>query len=120
MTASAAPILDAIAFQLAAALDKYDQDSEKLICGWLDMDLYREVSEQIDHIRMYSSALPEARVQWVELLIAHSELVHSLWRTEYGKVAQGEGQSVADVRARHADCIAALRNRCVRLISRSG
>jgi hypothetical protein len=119
MTASAAPVLDAIAFQLVAALEQYDQDAEKLIRTWLDMDLYREVSQQIDCIRMYSSSLPEAQVQWVELSIVHAELVHCLWRSEYGAPGQPGCQPLADVRERHADCTAALRNRCLRLINRS-
>ena len=119
MSASAAPALDAIAFQLAAELEKYDQDTDKLIRTWPDMDLYRELSAQIDRIRMYSSALAEARVQWVELLITHSELVHCLWRAEYGQPAPDAREQLAQVRERHADCVAALRNRCLRLISRA-
>ena len=115
MSASAAPEFDAIAFQLAAALEQYDLDTERMIEAWPDLDRYREVSAQVDRIRMYSSSLPEARVQWVELLIAHAELVHRLWRGQYGG-GQVEARPLQDVRDRHGECIAALRNRCLRTI----
>jgi hypothetical protein len=119
MSASASAAVDAVAFQLSAALEKYGHDAEKLIRDWPDMDLYREVSTQIDGLRMYSSALPHARVQWVELLIAHAELVHGLWRCEYGAPASGQREQLAQLRERHADCVAALRSRCLRVITGS-
>ncbi|HEX2544851.1 MAG TPA: hypothetical protein VHL79_08235 [Ramlibacter sp.] len=115
MSAFSTHALDAVAFQLIAALEKYDQDTARMVGGWPDLELYRSVSEQAEKIRMYSSALTDARVQWVELLIAHAELVHVLWRAEYGAPDSPRGD-LETVRQRHADCIAALRNRCMRII----
>ena len=86
-----------------------------MIAAWPELDLYRTVSEQIEKIRLYSSSMPETSVPAVELLIAHAELVHLLWRAEYG----GHRESLAtlgEVRAHHADCVAALRNRCMRVM----
>jgi hypothetical protein len=120
MSASHLPALDAIAFQLVAALENYEQDAGAMIDGWPELDLYQNVSGQVDRIRMYSSALPEVRVQWVELLIAHAELVHCLWRSTYGEPGAEVGEELAEVRERHAESILALRNRCLRLISRGG
>jgi len=88
-----------------------------MIAGWPDLDRYRDVSAQVETIRMYCSALPDVRVQWVELLIAHAELVHFLWRTQYG-VTQDVLEEIGAVRDHHADCIAALRNRCLRAVGR--
>jgi hypothetical protein len=118
MSASHAPALDAIAFQLAAALDTYEQDVDAMMDAPLDMDLYREVSEQVDQIRMYTAALPTLSVQWVELLIAHTELVHGLWRSHYGREKTLPGE-VDAIRAHHLACIVALRSRCLRLLQRS-
>jgi hypothetical protein len=114
MSASQASAIDAVALQLAAALEKYDADTAAMVARWPDMELYRNVSEQVEKIRMYSAAIPAASVHWVELLIAHAELVHLLWQTQYGK-GGGEAGQVAARRDRHADCILALRNRCLRL-----
>ena len=115
MSASEGRALDAIAFQLLAALEEYDQDTARMIVAWPDLELYRSVSEQIEKIRLYSSSMPEATVQSLELLIAHAELVHLLWRTEYGGEKKSP-EAVIVVRDHHADCVTALRNRCVRVM----
>ena len=117
MSASHAPALDAVAFQLAAGLEEYDQSVQQMLDTWLDMDLYRRVSAQIEQIRMYSAALPQLSVAWVELLIAHAELVHCLWRAQLAP-ALPDGRTLAQVREHHSDCVAALRGRCVRLLTR--
>jgi hypothetical protein len=119
MSASHGAALPAIASQLVAALQQYDADVGHMIEAWPDLDHYHGVSAQIESIRMYCSALDEARVQWVELLIIHAELVHMLWRSHYGR----EPASLAHIqsmRERHSDCVAALRNRCARVIARGG
>jgi hypothetical protein len=67
---------------------------------------------------MYSAALAEVRVQWVELLIAHAELIHFLWRVQYGESQDAQAQ-IASVREHHTDCVKALRNRSIRVIQRS-
>jgi hypothetical protein len=118
MSAIQSNALDAIAFQLAAALEQYDSDTAAMIESWPDLDRYRSVSDQIEKIRMYSSALPELRVQWVELLIAHAELVHFLWRVQHGD-RQAAREQIGSVRDHHADAVVALRNRCIRLMARS-
>jgi hypothetical protein len=115
MSAHSTNVLDAIALQLVAALERYATDTAQMVANWPDFERYRSVSEQIEQIRMYASALPEARVQWVELLIAHSELVHLLWRVQYGSgLTMVE---TVDVRVHHTDAVAALRNRCLRVVA---
>jgi hypothetical protein len=118
MSASHAPALDAIAFQLVAALEKYEQDVATMVDTWLDMELYNRVSRQIEEIRMYSAAMPSLSVQWVELLIAHAELVHSLWRLRFQQV-ESDRSHVETLRCRHSSCIATLRDRCLRMLARS-
>lgn len=116
MSAAQAPALDAIAFQLVGALEKYDRDVVAMMESWRDLDLYRAASTQLDEVRLYCSVLRDVRVQWVELLITHAELVHCLWRVQYGN-EQLALEKAADVREHHADAIKALRNRCLRVIS---
>ena len=113
MSAPEKSVLDAISLQLVNALERYATDIGQMVAHWPDMERYREVSNQIEQIRLYASVLPEARVQWVELLIAHAELVHLLWRVQYGK----GGVTMDDtlhVRLHHTDALAALRSRCLR------
>ena len=113
MSASPLPALDAIAFQLMATLDTYDADVTRMLASWPDLESYREVSAQVERIRLYSASLPAVRVQWVELLIAHAELVHFLWRMQYGDQGAAR-EELGAVSEHHLDCVAALRNRCRR------
>jgi hypothetical protein len=104
----------AIALQMAATLESYEEDTEAMIAGWPDLERYRKVSWDVDQLRMYSSGLPATSVQWAELLIAHAQLVHYLWRDWYGS-GGGNAQAFEQVRDHHADCVSALRSRCARV-----
>ena len=95
MSASHRPALPVIAEQLSSALQHYDETISDMIEAWPDPERYHDVSLQIDEIRMYCSALDETRVQWVELLISHAEMIHLLWLSQYG----GEPRSIALVPA---------------------
>lgn len=108
--------VDAVAPQLVAALERYAEDIGEMIGNWPDMERYRNVSGQIEEIRIYASALPDTRLQWVELLIAHSELVHRLWLLQYGDGALVMADTL-DARLRHTDALAALRHRSLRIAS---
>jgi hypothetical protein len=110
--------LDAISLQMVEALEHYDEDTARMIEAWPDLELYRMVSDGIEAIRAYSGNVPEVRVQWVELLIAHAELVHFLWRTQYGDRG-GAREQIGAVRQHHARCIAALRSRGIWAASRA-
>jgi hypothetical protein len=117
MSASHAPVLDAVAFQLAAALERYELDLAVLMDTWLDMDRYREVSEQVEQIRMYAAALPQLSVAWVEVLISHAELIHHMWRRQNARPAPAP-EEVRELRKRHAAAIERMRAGCLRLLAR--
>jgi hypothetical protein len=119
MSAAQSNALDAIGSQLVAALEQYEAEIDRMIETWPDLERYREVSDELEKIRMYSSALPDVRVQWVELLISHSELVHFMWQTQYGR-GDAVRELVEAVRTHHGDAVAALRNRCLRVMTRAG
>jgi hypothetical protein len=115
MSASPSRALDAIAFQLVAALERYDRDTERMIAAWPRPELYREIFEQMENIRMYSAALAQVRVQSVELLIAHAELVHCLWRAQFAGPREAR-ERIAAEGERHERAVAALRKRCLRVL----
>lgn len=116
MSASQAPSVDTLAFQLAGALELYERDMARLVGTWLDVDLYHAVTGHVDRIRFFATALPQASLAWVELLIAHSELVHSLWRLRLDEQGEGGGTPQA-VLSRHAACVAAMKACCLRLLA---
>jgi hypothetical protein len=90
MSASEAPALTAIAFQLAAALDAYAQDVEAMVTQRMDPEVYQRVSGDMDKMRLYSSSLPRLSVSWVEVMIRHFELTHGLWREQKGQADRAE------------------------------
>jgi hypothetical protein len=116
MPAATAVSAYVIAFQLVAALENYDQNVGRMVDTWLDMELYRTVSAEVETIRMYSSALPQLSVHWVELLIAHAELVHCLWKMQYA-TGPSERDHLVTLRGRHTEAAASLRRRCLRLLA---
>ena len=119
MSASPAPELDAIALQVLAALEEYDADVEAMLGARQDPELYHRVSRGLDRIRMYSASISELRVHWVELLIAHAELVHCVWRDARTLADAGQAQGIEALRDQHRDAVIAMRNRCRRLIARN-
>ena len=110
MSASQLNAIDAVAFQLASALERYDTDVQAMVDGWLDMDRYHAVSGDIEEIRMYCHSLPQLGVAWAELLISHAELVHGLWRSAFSDGSR----SLDEVRLRHSECVQVLRAQCMR------
>jgi hypothetical protein len=113
MSASDAHVLSAIAFQLAAAVDAYDQDIGELVESGFDPELYRRVSRHMDQMRMYAAALPVVSVSWVEVMIRHFELTHGLWRV------QKNGTGAAELREVHQhlqEALQRLSRKCTQLM----
>lgn len=112
MSAPQFQALSAIAFQLAATLEAYDESISAMLAAPMDAELYRRVSEQVDQMRMYAAALPTLSGAWVEVLIRHFELTHGLWR------AQRDPGTVAltDLREALSGAVLRLSRRCIQLM----
>lgn len=117
MSASPAPELDAIALQVLAALETYDADVEAMLGARHDPELYHRVSHGLDRIRMDCASIGELRVHWVELLIAHAELVHRVWRDARTPADAGDAQGIEPLRDQHRDAVVAMRDRCRSLVA---
>jgi hypothetical protein len=119
MSRSHFPEQEAITIQLFAALRQYGDDVAKLAREWRDspdMEHYARVSRQVDEIKKLCAGRRELAVQWVTVLISHTELMHALWRASYGK-RPGVANDVEEHLRSHCDCIASLRARCKRLLA---
>lgn len=110
MSASQAPALSAIAFQLAAALDAYEQDVALLVRSPVDPEAYHRVSQHMDQMRMYAAALPPVAVAWVEVMIRHFELTHGLWRPH------AQQADLKQLHARLREAVRSLSRKCVLLM----
>lgn len=113
MSASQAHALSAIAFQLAATLETYEEDVEGMLECPHDADNYRRVSGHIDNMRLYASALPAVSVAWVEVLIRHFELTHHLWRAQHSGALQDE---LGQLRGQLSEAVRRLSRKCGQLM----
>ncbi|HZN46750.1 MAG TPA: hypothetical protein VFB71_03940 [Ramlibacter sp.] len=113
MSASPAHALSAIAFQLAAALDAYEMEVAEMVRAPDDLDLYQRVSRRMDEMRRYAAALPMVSVAWVEVLICHFELTHSLWRMQQGRGVDDRRELL---HARLRQACERLSRKCVQLM----
>jgi hypothetical protein len=113
MSAPQHQALSAIAFQLAAALDNYEQDVHALVAASFDPELYRRISRQMDDMRMYAAALPQVSVAWVEVMIRHFELTHAMWRNSRAGEPAVELQPLL---AHLREAVARLSRKCAQLM----
>jgi hypothetical protein len=112
MSAPQFQALSAIAFQLAATLDAYEEAVIAMLAAPTDPELYRRVSGQVDQMRMYAAALPTLSGAWVEVLIRHFELTHGLWRAH----REPGAAAVPELHAQLRDSVQRLSKRCIQLM----
>ena len=113
MAAFDQPVLSAIAFQLAASLDAYEQDIARLVRGPFDLEAYQRASRHMDQMRLYAATVPMVSVAWVEVMIRHFELTHGIWRL------QKDPADCVDLQVLHErlrDALQRLSRKCVQLI----
>jgi hypothetical protein len=115
MTSVPGSSLNALAFDLATALDRYEQDMEDLVRAWPDPQRYRRVNESMEQVRMAAAPLPRLSIRAVELLISHAELVQGLWDSTDPRLRSEE--SVWPVVEQHRACVFRLREACLTIMA---
>lgn len=93
-------------FDLVCALDAYGAAATRLVERWFDTETYADCQRQIDAIRDHGVTQPALTVLSLQLVIAHAELVSTLWQSASVDVSAAHLQ---EVRARHAVAIELLR-----------
>lgn len=114
MSAAQGSALTAIAFQLAATLESYEENIGALVRTPGDLELYQRISRQVDEMRMYSAAWPSLSVAWIEVLIRHFEVTHTLWQQQQGAA---DAACLAQRHEHLQSAITRLRQLCRRAIS---
>ena len=115
--ATHAPLLTAVAFQLSAALERYQMHVDSLKDPWSQRRQYDLVREAFDEVRMLKGALPELSVMMVEVSICHVELMKALWLAGSSCESHDTG-ALQELRDRHGALLTAMRERCLRVFSR--
>ncbi|HEY0825647.1 MAG TPA: hypothetical protein VGD76_17810 [Ramlibacter sp.] len=117
MAANDRAALEVVAFQLAARLEEYEAECREMVRTWYDADLYEQVSRSVDVMRLHCASIPQLSVPWVALLIAHTELVHCLWKV--GADLPASAPRMQDCLRGHAAALGRLQERCIWLFSRA-
>lgn len=116
MSAGHAPLADAIAFRVVAALETYEAHVTAMLAAWPRPAHYGPVSRTMDEMRALTAGLPALAVPFVTLLVAQAELMQGLLRAER---QGGDERAVAALRDQLMDAIAGLRRRCLGMIRRA-
>jgi hypothetical protein len=111
-------MVTAIAFQLSAALENYQALVDDLANPWSQRKLYERLGRQFDQVRMLKGAFPDLSVPMVEVLICHVELMKALWSSNTAPHRPGP-QFIEDLRRKHREAVKAMREKCLRVFSRS-
>ena len=91
---------------LVSAISAYERASTRVVRTWFDIDDYAECSKLIDVVRDEGVLQPVLAVLALQLYIAHSELISTLWQNAAVGVA---AVKMDEVQARHTAAIVALR-----------
>lgn len=94
------------AFDLVSALDTYALCATRLVETWFDMDVYARLGRQIDAIRAHGMAHGGMTVLSLQLVIAHTELLSTMW--QHASVGVSAAR-IEEVQMRHAFAVEALR-----------
>jgi hypothetical protein len=101
--------LSAIAFKVAAILEAYQLQIERLAADWLNRPLYRAVTAQLDEISNLLGAFPQLAVDMVEVVVCHVKLLHLLQ-------ANGARAEVSQLQSRQLEAVATMRRKTLRLL----
>lgn len=119
MTNLRADVLSPVVFRLAALLERYQADFEKLIQRWSDRDLWREVARQLAEIVSFRGTLPQLAVDIADIALHHMKIVESLGRAGFGPQARS-AETVAQLRKKHETAVRAARDKCLKLLAVDG
>ena len=118
MSNSHTPAVTAIAFQLVAALERYQAAFDELVDSWFDRSRCQTVVRLLDEIRKLRCALPQLAVDMMEVAIRHRELLQTLWTRATISPRAAIAGEIGALRSRHRAAIETMRHKCLRLLAR--
>jgi hypothetical protein len=104
--------LGAIAFQLLAALDRYEVAVDQLVHRWPSREGLDAQANEVREMQLRAAELPQLRVPFVHLLIANTELLQAFANEK------APGPRVAAQKAAVEQAASELRSSATRLIRR--
>lgn len=118
MLPSHAAELSAIAFQLLASVEDYEQALADVPVQGPEPELLARLAADFDQMQLQAATLPQLSVSWVALLISRAELMHRLW-VPHQNHAPHAGGEFGELLEQHREAVHALRCRAMRLIRKN-
>jgi hypothetical protein len=103
--------LSAIAFRVAAVLESYQLQIERLVADWRNRPLYRSVTAQLDEVGSLLGAFPQLAVDMVEVVVCHAKLLNLL------QSHPTAGDAVQQLQSRQFEAVACIRRKTLRMLS---
>jgi hypothetical protein len=119
MTTLRTDVLSPVVFRLAALLERYQADFEKLIQRWSDRELWRDVARQLAEIVSFRGTLPQLAVDIADITLHHMKIVESLGRAGFGPPARST-ETITQLRKKHETAVLSARDKCLRLLAVEG
>ena len=107
----------AIAFQLAATLEAYEQDAFRLEDAGPDQALWAEVDAEMDRIRSFCAAFPSLDRASTTLFVLHEKWLQALRLAAAGSSPEAK-HHLAELRGAHAQSVSRLRGQCLQRLTR--
>lgn len=115
MTSLRTDVISPVVFQLAALLERYQADFEKLIQRWFDRDLWQEVSRQLADIAKLRGMLPQFAVDIADIALHHMKIVQSLARPGFGPPLRSA--DIGKLRERHQAAVRGTHDKCLKVLA---
>lgn len=99
----------AMAFQIAVALESYQQDLDHFVSAPLESGLLRVAGDSLERMKSLVGTQPDLTLRLLELIISHAEVTQA-----YGKLTS-ERKSASDLTVlfqHHCARIESMRHRC--------
>lgn len=118
MTVLSHTAINATSFQLAAALERYEEHLGHLLADPFNTDGIRRACDDLDGIQRFSAKLPGLSVAAVALRLSHAELMMALARRVDGLRVRAEA-GLESAWAGHRSCIDDLRGLSIKPLLKS-
>lgn len=103
----------AIAFQVAVALESYEQDLDQFVSAPLEPGLLWVAGNALERVKSLADARPELAVPLVDLMISHAQVTQA-----YGNIQSGHSKAseLRQLYKQHCARVESMRRKCLQVV----
>ncbi len=102
-----------MAFQIAVALEGYEQNLDQFVSAPLEPGLLRAAGDSLERVKSLVGTQPDLTVRLLELIISHAELTQA-----YGRLTseQKNASELSVLFQQHCAKIETMRHKCLQMV----